>query len=95
MDIEGSEPLALRGAQALIDRSPKLKIVTEWSLKLMSARADVGRYVDWLTDRRFRFWLIGAGPKLTSVDPSGVLAATALRFVYVSGRASCGHIDQG
>jgi hypothetical protein len=74
MDIEGSEPLALRGAQALIDRSPKLKIVTEWSLKLMSARADVGQYVDWLTDRRFRFWLIGAGPKLTSVDPSGVLA---------------------
>jgi hypothetical protein len=43
-------------------------------LRLLCARADVGRYVDWLTDRRFRFWLIGAGPKLTSVDPSGVLA---------------------
>jgi len=73
MDIEGSEPLALRGAQALIDRSPKIKIVTEWALYMMSARADVRQYVDWLTDRHFRFWLIGAGPKLSSVDPSGVL----------------------
>lgn len=74
MDIEGSEPLALRGAQALIDRSPKMKIITEWSVGMMSARADVGQYVDWLTERRFRFWVIGPGPNLTSVDPSAVLS---------------------
>src|SRR5207244_1660021 len=37
MDIEGAESLALRGAQQLIERSPALKIVTEWSLGIMAA----------------------------------------------------------
>jgi hypothetical protein len=48
MDIEGSEPRALRGAQAVIERSPKIKIITEWSVGMMSTRTDVGEYVKWL-----------------------------------------------
>src|SRR5262249_5837059 len=38
LDIEGSEPLALRGSQTLIERSPKIKIITEWSVGMMSRR---------------------------------------------------------
>jgi len=58
MDIEGSEPLALRGAQTLIERSPRIKIVTEWSVGMMAARTDVGAYVSWLQGLGFRFWVI-------------------------------------
>lgn len=31
LDIEGAEPLALRGAQATIVASPRLRIISEWS----------------------------------------------------------------
>jgi len=72
MDIEGSEPLALRGAQKIIDRSPQITIITEWSPAMMSTRADVGEYVAWLADRGFRFWLIDPDAKLTELDPSAV-----------------------
>jgi FkbM family methyltransferase len=70
MDIEGSEPLALRGAQALIERSPNIKIVTEWSVGMMRTRADVGEYVAWLVESGFGFWLIEPGGGLTKIDSS-------------------------
>ena len=54
MDIEGSEPLALRGARALIERSPGIKIIMEWSVGMMRARDDVGEFVRWLVQRGFR-----------------------------------------
>ena len=73
MDIEGSEPLALRGGQALIERSPNLKIITEWSVGMMGARADVGGYVAWLVEQGFGFWLIEPGGGLTKIDPSAAL----------------------
>jgi FkbM family methyltransferase len=73
MDIEGSEPLALRGGQALIERSPNLKIVTEWSVGMMGARADVGEYVAWLVEQGFGFWLIEPGGGRTKIDPSAAL----------------------
>lgn len=48
LDCEGAEPLALRGAEALIRRSPDLVVVMEWSVPMMRARADVAAFVAWL-----------------------------------------------
>lgn len=48
LDCEGAEPLALRGAEALINRSPDLVLVMEWSVPMMQARADMGEFVAWL-----------------------------------------------
>jgi FkbM family methyltransferase len=73
MDIEGSEPLALRGGQALIERSPNIKIITEWSVGMMGARADVGEYVAWLVKLGFDFWLIEPATGLTKIEPSATL----------------------
>ena len=73
MDIEGSEPLALKGAEAIIERSPSLKIITEWSLTMMGTRADVGGCVDWLANRGFRFWRIEDTGSLTPLDRSELL----------------------
>jgi FkbM family methyltransferase len=73
MDIEGSEPLALRGAEALIRRSPNIKIITEWSVGMMSCHADIRGFVDWLVTLGFRFWLIEPGGALTKLTSSALL----------------------
>ena len=74
MDIEGSEPLALRGAQALIERSPGVKIITEWSVDMMGARADLGEFVVWLKGLGFRFWVIDReSAELTPVEANALL----------------------
>ena len=72
MDIEGSEPLALRGAETLIRRSPKIKIITEWSVGMMSSRTDIQAFVAWLVELGFGFWLIEPGAGLTNMDPSAL-----------------------
>ena len=75
MDIEGSEPLALRGAQSLIERSPTVKIVTEWVVEFMRSRTDVEAFVAWLVERRFKFWAIKPGPRFLTMEPSAAVAA--------------------
>jgi hypothetical protein len=73
MDIEGSEPLALRGAETLIRRSPRIKIITEWSLEMMSSRVDIRGFVAWLVELGFGFWLIEFGGGLTPLAHSALL----------------------
>jgi FkbM family methyltransferase len=74
LDIEGSEPLALRGAQALIERSPGIKIITEWSVTMMAAHVDLAQYVAWLDGLGFRFWLIDRETaQLSPVEQAGLV----------------------
>lgn len=58
LDIEGAEPLAIKGARDLIARSPNLTILMEWSVGMMQAMAPVDEMVQWLTGLGFRFWVI-------------------------------------
>jgi len=75
MDIEGSEPLALRGAQLLIERSPAVKIVTEWMVEFMRSRTDVEAFVAWLAEQGFKFWRIERGPRFLRLEPSAAASA--------------------
>jgi hypothetical protein len=68
MDAEGSEPLVLAGARALIARSPNIRICMEWSVEMMSARSSVPDLLAWLRHDGFSFWLIasdGSFPELS------------------------------
>ena len=67
LDIEGSEPQALRGASGVIARSPTVRIIAEWSTAMMASRADVGAFVAWLTEQGFGFWRIRAEDR--GLDP--------------------------
>lgn len=58
MDVEGSEPLIIKGAKNIIDRSPHLMIVCEWNIGMMRARVDVGEYANFLQEMGFRPWRI-------------------------------------
>jgi FkbM family methyltransferase len=68
LDIEGAEPLALRGAAKLIERSPTVKIVAEWAVGMMNVRADVQDFVKWLADRGFSLQVIEPSGKFTPVS---------------------------
>jgi FkbM family methyltransferase len=72
MDAEGSEPQVLRGAEALLRRSPGLRIVTEWSTPMMTARCDLGALITWLGGLGFRFWRIGAAAGLEAMRPEAL-----------------------
>lgn len=58
LDIEGSEILALRGAEETLRRSPALKIVMEWSPIMLRSRSDPMEGAAWLSSLGFRFWRI-------------------------------------
>ena len=73
MDIEGCEPLALRGAEALIRSSPELTIVCEWAVGMMSDRGDVRDLVSWLTGMGFAFWQINTDATLRPVPSDDLL----------------------
>ena len=61
MDAEGSEPQVLRGAEALLRRSPGLRIVTEWSPPMMAARTGLPEFAAWLAGFGFAAWRISRG----------------------------------
>jgi hypothetical protein len=68
MDVEGTEGLALRGATALIARSPRLVIVMEWSPIMLAARGDVAELAAWIAGLGFRARCIERNGGLTPVS---------------------------
>ena len=58
MDIEGAEILAIQGAHNLIESSPNLKIIMEWSPSMMSDYGDVEELIDYLLNLGFSFYSI-------------------------------------
>ena len=51
IDIEGAEPLALRGAQNIISQNPDLQIIMEWSPgQIRAAGFDIGEFLSNLSD---------------------------------------------
>jgi len=69
IDIEGAEPLALRGAQELMRRSPNLKIITEWSTHMMGFMANVADHIAWLMREGFSFHRIEGDGSFLSLRP--------------------------
>lgn len=74
MDAEGAEGLIIDGAWDLIERSPNLKICTEWDVAMMSARCDVAALVSRLESAGFRFWLIERNSTFTPTPVNRVAA---------------------
>ncbi len=66
MDIEGAEGLALKGMAKLIDRSPRLKIMMEFCVAMLSRyNCDARFVVEFFREREFICW---------TIKPDGVLA---------------------
>jgi len=75
MDIEGAEGGALTGMAGLIDRSPELKIMMEFSPRLMFRYSQNAEYVaEFLRSRGFGCWLISADGSLVREQWPALLA---------------------
>jgi FkbM family methyltransferase len=69
LDLEGAETLALRGAAAVLRRSPRLAIVMEWSPVMLGSRCDPAAEAAWLAALGFRFWRIRTGWRGYRLEP--------------------------
>jgi FkbM family methyltransferase len=58
MDVEGAESLIIAGGRAVIDRSPNLCIVTEWSQGMASQHAATESSLEFLKAQGFRPYTI-------------------------------------
>ncbi|NKE46944.1 FkbM family methyltransferase [Roseomonas frigidaquae] len=67
MDAEGTEGLVLLGAQQIMERSPKLMVVMEWSPAMLAARGDVAELANWIAALGFRCRRIERQGVLTDV----------------------------
>lgn len=86
MDAEGSELLVLRGAEALIRRSPGLRILMEWSPVMLATRGDPAEGAAWLAELGFRFWrLAGPAAELAPVPAEAVAALPHCELLLARG----------
>ena len=67
MDAEGSEPLALRGAEQLLQRSPAMLIMMEFWPNMMRMRTDIPEFTAWLGTFGFKAWRVGRWGTLAAV----------------------------
>jgi len=76
MDIEGSEGLALYGAEKLIDRSPNLKIVVEWAPELLQKNSKPEEILQFLTRKGFAYYY--------TITAHGLKEVTADQLVHTT-----------
>ena len=62
MDIEGSEFLALKGAERIIQSSPNIKIITEWALPNLQRMSNVTAFLQNIYKRGFSFYSLESDP---------------------------------
>jgi FkbM family methyltransferase len=68
LDVEGAEPMVLRGAKGLIARSPKLVVLMEWGLGTRGR----GEELDWLGEQGFTFHVVEHDGGFTPVTAQGL-----------------------
>lgn len=80
IDVEGAEPLALRGAEQTIERNPQLQIVMEWSPgQIVGAGFDVGQFVEEIERKGF------VCSRLTTAGPQAISFADLRNLSYAAG----------
>jgi FkbM family methyltransferase len=86
MDVEGAEGLVLKGMAGLIDRSPTLKIMMEFSPKMLARFPCDAVFVrDFLESRGFMCWTIRPDGSLAPAGWESLLASpTALQNIVLS-----------
>lgn len=91
MDAEGSEILVINGARDLINNSPNIKIVMEWSNEIMGKYGDPNDLIDYLASQNFRFWDISPNG-LVEYSVANLKAKRGFHDMYIS-RTEPGNIS--
>ncbi len=78
MDVEGAEAQAVLGAEHIIDNSPNLVVLQEWTADWM--RDDVAKYLKFWRDRGYRFAKI-TGDQLREMSDSELMVAPQIDII--------------
>jgi len=69
IDVEGAESFALEGAKKILEKSPNMKMIMEWSTKHMNRnKIDIGKFIDFLKSYDFSVKSLGQLGKLNSIE---------------------------
>ena len=80
IDVEGAEPLALRGAQQIIATNPQLQILMEWSPgQIRAAGLDVAGFLAELNGQGLRLF------RIEGEEPAEIFAPDLLGIDYLAG----------
>lgn len=80
IDVEGAEPLALRGAREIIATNPQLQLLMEWSPgQIRAAGFDVAAFLDELGAQGLRLF------RIEQEAPAEICAADLLGIDYLAG----------
>lgn len=68
MDVEGFEPFVIRGAKNILERSPDVTIVVEWSVSMMVSRgSELVGFIDEMAEKGFSAWRIDGNSQFSPV----------------------------
>ena len=73
IDVEGHEPLVLRGMERTIARSPNIRIILEFADTLLANTQDPGEFVDYIRGLGFAICRILPDFKIALVGPGEAL----------------------
>ena len=82
MDAEGSEPLIAKGARKLIERSPEIAIISEWSIPMMAPRGRAEDFLALLDASGFRSWVITQRATFAPITFPELLSAPLCEVVF-------------
>lgn len=82
MDAEGFEPLVIRGASQLIERSPQIAIVCEWSVAMMQPRLDLNAFIAEMEGKGFKSWRVLGDTSLSPVEMSSLNTIDHCEIVF-------------
>lgn len=82
MDAEGFEPFVIRGARNIIERSPDIVIIMEWSTGMMAPRTDLGVFVAEMRDMGFKSWQITRKATLAPMDMDSLTSIAHSEIVF-------------
>jgi FkbM family methyltransferase len=83
IDVEGAEPAAIRGAAALLDRSPQVVLVVEFSEESIPASPGALAYLHDFVRQGFRLALIEPSGLTGTLTPEACLAQLGGRLGYL------------
>jgi len=74
IDVEGHEPLVLRGMERTIARSPGIRIIIEFADSMLAHSANPGDFVDYIRSLGFAICRVLPNFKIRLVDRGEVLS---------------------
>jgi FkbM family methyltransferase len=93
IDVEGHEPLVMRGMERTIARSPDLRIIIEFADTLLAHTVDPAAFVDYIRSLGFAICRVLPGFKIALVEPGEALSGFNYCLLTRTPEADIGRVE--